>query len=184
MKRIYLLFLIIVTITIPCIAISGEIKGPEFKFSDNFLKVSLTLSLDESQINLIHDGIPEELSFYIDLFRRWETWPDEYITGVELIRTLKADTVKGEFIATSLSGSILTVKRFASLESMLKWSLNVNNITFSNNNSLEKGLYFIRVTIESHKRKLPKIIGYVLFFINDRDFKITKDSEIFIFGKN
>jgi len=44
---------------------------------------------------------------------------------------------------------------------------------------IEPGQYFVRVTIESKIRKLPPVIGYLLIFLSENEFKIVKDSGFF-----
>ena len=47
---------------------------------------------------------------------------------------------------------------------------------------IETASYFVRVSIESRIRKLPPVIGYLLFFVPENDFKITRDSPVFRAG--
>ncbi len=179
MKIRIIIFLVIFASLIPCLVMSNEIEGQEVIFTDNNLKVSLTLLVSGKQIQLIKDGIQKEFIFSIDLFRKWKIWPDEFIKGKKIIRTIKADSVKDEYIVTSLEGLSISEKRFVSFDSMLKWALNISDVSLMLTDLSPTADYFIRVTIESYKRKLPKIIGYVLFFIDKKDIKIEKDSETF-----
>ncbi len=160
---------------------AAEIEKPIIALKGNNVNIDIRLTLDEAQIGMISDGIQMELIFYINLFKKWDIWPDEFIKGEEITRIIKADTVKGEFTATSQRGLTIIEKRFKSFDSMLVWALNIKGLTFTidNNDSMDSDSYFVRVTVESHKRKLPKIFGYVLFFINDKEFKIKKESSYF-----
>lgn len=160
----------------------AEITGTEVKVLNNEIYVTTSLSLEEKHLQELKNGIKKELRFYIDLFRPWNYWPDEFVLGKSFVRTIKCDPVKGEYIATSYDGSILTEKRFKSFESMMKWSLSINDLKLSNIRELEQGTYFVRITVESKIRKLPPVIGYFIIFLSENEFKVAKDSTSFTIG--
>jgi hypothetical protein len=160
----------------------AEITGPEVKLQDNEIYVTTALSLDENHIQELRNGIAKEFRFYIDIFRLWKMWPDEFVLGKLFVRTLKCDPVKTEYIATSSDGSTLIEKRFKSFESMVRWAVSINNLKLVNTRELEPGVYFVRVTVESKIRKLPPVIGYFMIFLSENEFKIKKDSSPFNIG--
>ncbi|HKN19710.1 MAG TPA: hypothetical protein VJW95_07925, partial [Dissulfurispiraceae bacterium] len=86
---------------------------------------------------------------------------------------------KREYIATSVTGNISLKKRFNDMESMVSWAMTLPEIKLTNVKALEAGTYFIKVTAESRIRKLPPVIGYLLFFVPDKDFSISKNSRTF-----
>ncbi len=173
-------FLILLTVIIAAkTASSEEIIGPEVVFNGSSARVSLTLTLTEEQITSIREGLQKELVFYVDLFRKWHVWPDEFIRGKKLTRTLNANIVKGEFKVVSVDETTILEKRFSSFDSMLRWALRIRDIQISLSELQEDGIYFIRITIESIKQKPPQFYSYVLFFVDDKDFKIKKDTEEF-----
>jgi hypothetical protein len=155
---------------------AAEITGPFIKIQDNDIYVTTGLSLDERYFHEISNGATKEFRIYIDLFRVWELWPDEFITSKYFIKTLKCDPVKMEYTATSNDGTTLTQKRFKSLESMLKLTLSINDLKLASMRELEPGIYFIRITVESRIRKLPPVIGYFMIFLPENEFRIKKDS--------
>ena len=161
---------------------AAEIIGPEVKLQDNEIYVTTALSLDENHIQELRNGIAKEFRFYIDIFRVWKIWPDEFVLGKLFVRTLKCDPVKTEYIATSADGSTLIEKRFKSFESMVRWAVSINDLRLTNIRELEQGLYFVRVTIESKIRKLPPIIGYFMISLPENEFKIKKNSFPFNIG--
>jgi hypothetical protein len=161
---------------------AAEIKGPEVKLQDNEIYVTTALSLDENHIQELRNGIVKEFRFYIDIFRIWEMWPDEFVLGKFFVRTLKYDPVKMEYIATSADGSTFIEKRFKSFESMVRWAVSINDLKLTNTRELEPGVYFVRVTVESKIRKLPPVIGYFMIFLPENEFKIKKDSSPFSIG--
>ena len=160
----------------------AEIKGPEVKVHENGIYVTTTLLLDENCMQELRNGMAKEFNFYIDLFRVWKMWPDEFVTGKLVIKTLKCDPVKTECVATSSDGSTLIKKRFKSFEPMVRWSLNINDLNLTNIQELESGVYFVRITIESKIRKLPPVLGYFMIFVSENEFKIKKDSPFFQIG--
>ena len=96
------------------------------------------------------------------------------------IKTLKADPIKKEYVSTSSDGSTLVEKRFKSFESMISGSLLVGDMKLTNTREIDPGEYFIRVTIESRIRKLPPVIGYFFIFLPENEFRIVKDSGVFV----
>ena len=46
---------------------------------------------------------------------------------------------------------------------MLNWTMNIRNFNLVNIMDIETASYFVRVSIESRIRKLPPVIGYLLF---------------------
>jgi len=164
------------------VSIAAEITGPEVKIQGNEIYITTSLSLDEKQLNELRNGIKKEYGFYIDIFRVWNLWPDEFVLSRSFVRSLRSDPVKMEFIATSIDGNTQTKKRFKSFDSMLKWALSFENLKLINVHDLEPGTYFVRVTVESKIRKLPPVIGYFMVFLPENEFKIRKDSPYFTLG--
>ena len=161
---------------------AAEVIGPEVKVQDGEIYVSTSLSLDENYLEELRNGVTKEFRFYIDLFRVWNMWPDEFILSRSFIRTLTSDPVKMEYTATSGNGNMVTKKRFKSFDSMLQWSLGISNLKLANVRDLEPGVYFIRAAIESRIRKLPPVIGYFIIFLPENEFRIKKDSPFITIG--
>ena len=165
------------------ISISAEIKGPEIKLQNNEINVTTELILEEKYIQELKKGIEKEFKFYIDIFRIWEFWPDEFVFGKFVIRNLKCDPVKTEYIATSNDGNKIIEKRFKSFESMINWAVRIEDLKLVNIKELEPGTYYVKITVESKIRKLPPIIGYFLIFLPENEFKIQKNSHPFNIGQ-
>jgi hypothetical protein len=159
-----------------------EITGPEVKVQDKDIYVTTSLSLEENYLQEINNGIKKEFRFYIDIFKVWKIWPDEFVLSKSFTRTMKTDPVKMEYTATSSDGSTSIQKRFKSFESMARWALVINNLKVANMRELDPGVYFVRVTVESKVRKLPPVIGYFMIFLPENEFKITKDSQYISVG--
>jgi len=178
----YFLFVFCLLLFSSSVSIAAEINGPEVKIQGNEIYVTTSLSLDEKQLHELRNGIKKEYSFYIDIFRVWKLWPDEFVLSRSFVRNLRADPVKMEFIATSTDRNTQIKKRFKTFDSMLQWALNFRNLKLANVRDLEPGTYFVRVAVESKIRKLPPVIGYFMIFLPENEFKIKKDSPYFTIG--
>ncbi len=161
---------------------AAEIIGPEVSFKANEIFVKTSLSLDEKYIEELKNGVEKQYKFYIDIFRVWNTWPDEFILDKLITKILKCDPVKSEYIATSGDGNVLIRKRFKSFEAMIKWALSIDNLRLADKKELEPGVYYVRVTVESKIRKLPPVIGYFMIFLPENEFRIKKNSPSFTIG--
>ncbi len=180
MFRILLTMALFLSAFVPGIARGQEISGPEVRLTNNDVFVSFSLVLGSKHIQEIKEGLDKELKLYIDLFRVWRIWPDEFVLGKFYSRKMKVDTIKKEFVATSFDGNVIIEKRFRSFESMLSWVLSVRDLKLTNTRELEAGQYFVRITAESKVRSLPSVIGQFLVFISENEFKIKKDSGVFV----
>lgn len=158
---------------------AASINGPEISTKNNVLSVSASVSLDEKYIQELRNGIQKNLYFYVDIFKRWNLWPDEFIAGRFIERTLQCDPVKGEYLATSHDGSVFIEKRFKSFESMLEWALSLGSLKMQRLRDLNAGKYYVRVTVESKIRKLPPVLGYFMIFLPENEFTIKKNSRSF-----
>jgi hypothetical protein len=178
----YLTFLVFSLLFFSSLASGAEITGPEVALQGNEIYVTTSLTLEEKYVKEISNGIEKEFRFYIDLFKVWNMWPDEFVLGKSITRTLKCDPVKNEFIATSFDGSTLLEKRFKSFESMIKWALSIDNLKLSNIRELDPGIYFVKITVESKIRNLPPVIGQFFIFLSENEFVVKKDSFDFRIG--
>jgi len=163
----------------PALSEGQTITGPDVEINGGDIHVSFSLALEKKNIQEIRDGIDKELKYYVDLFRVWRIWPDEFVSGIFFTRTLRVDPIKKEYVATSFDGKVLIERRFRSFESMLEWVLSVKDVKLADISELDPGEYFVRVTAESKIRKLPPVIGHFLIFISENEFKRVKDSGIF-----
>jgi len=173
------LMIISLILSVHTVVHAVEINGPEIKIRNNAVSVSTSVVLDDQHIQELQNGIKKKLQFHIDIFRVWNMWPDEFITGRFLEKTLQYDPVKGESLATSYDGSVVIEKRFKSFESMLDWALGIQDMRLRSVNDLEPGNYYVKVSVESKIRQLPPVIGYFMIFLPENDFTVKKNSRIF-----
>lgn len=158
---------------------ANEISAVNVKLLNNDIYVTAVLKPDQRFMNSIDEGISKEVVFYIDLFRVWSVWPDEFVTGRKIVRTLKSNPIKREYILTSLDGNVQIEKRFKDIGSMTEWAMSITDLKLTNFKELDSGTYFVKVTVESNIRKLPPVIGYLLFFVPEKEFSISRDSQTF-----
>jgi len=157
-------------------ASGAEIIGPDARVTNDEIVVSTGLALDEKNVDDLKNGISKEITFYIDLFRVWRMWPNEFIAGKKIVKTLRSDLIKKEYTATTFDGATLTEKRFKRFDSMLDWTLTIKDLKLINIKELQSSDYYVKVTVESRLRELPPVIGYLLFFVSEKDFKLSKES--------
>ena len=161
----------------PCYA--AELRGPYAKVRNETILVSTSLKLERERAEEVRKGVKKEIVFYIDLFRVWERWPDEFIEGRKITQTLNCDPLKNENLATSTVGNKVYKKRFSSCDELMHWALTLRNIEISNARALESAEYFVRVTVESRIRELPPFINLLLFFVEETEFEIEEESPSF-----
>lgn len=152
--------------------------------NNNEISVTTSLSPEAKFMEDLTEGMSKELVFYIDLFRVWKIWPNEFVKGRKIVRILKSDPIRREYIAISIDGNVSIEKRFKDIDSMLSWSLNITDIKITGIRDLEAGKYFIKVTAESNTKKLPPVVGYFLFFVSDREFSVSRNSHKFQFPRD
>ncbi|MEJ2183685.1 MAG: DUF4390 domain-containing protein [Nitrospirota bacterium] len=170
---IFSLFLLVSTVS------AAEIRGPSVRFDDGRVMVSAALVLDEKHVEEIEKGVSKEIVFYVDLFRVWDTWPDEFVQGSTFVQTLHCDPVKKEYVATSLNGVRLLEKRFSSCRRMLDWALRIPEFSLADTEELEPSRYFVKVTAESRLRRLPPFINLLFFFVREKEFSVSRNSPVF-----
>jgi len=174
--------IVLTILLLPLDVFGAEIIGPDVRLVNNEVSVTTRLLMDSKGIDELKKGISKEITFYIDLFRVWKIWPNEFIAGKKFVRTLRSDPIKQEYTATSFDGATLIKKRFRDFDSMLEWTLSVKDLKLINTKELEPSDYFVRVTVESRLRRLPPVIGYLLFFVPEKEFRVTVDSPHFSAG--
>ncbi|MCK7471060.1 MAG: DUF4390 domain-containing protein [Desulfomicrobium escambiense] len=106
-------------------------------------------------------------------------WPDEFIAGRKIVKVIKSDPIKRQHVAVSNDGTVRIEKRFKDAESMIAWTMTIDDISLASMKNLDKGSYFVKVTVESKIGKLPPVIGYLLFFVPEKEFSISRNSQVF-----
>ncbi len=177
------ILIIISLLLIPLSSYAVEISGPDVTISNGQIIVNASLTgLDREFEDNLKAGVEKELVFYVDLFRVWHIWPNEFVSGKKIEKIVKYDPLKSEYKASSYDGLYLIKRSFRDYNSMMQWFLFIRDIRLINRKELEPGTYLVKVTVESRLRKLPPVIGYMLFFIPEVEFKVEKSSQPFAIG--
>jgi len=183
MRKILYTLLFLLFLSSP--AFSQETRLTDLKVTRNSddLYVSVRLELDQGMTRELRNGIEKKIIFYVDLFRAWYKWPDEFVLGKKVERDLKCDNVKGEYLVMELGRGVPVTKRFENCEDLMGYALSVNNVRLVDTKELEHSRYIVKVTAESRLRNLPPLIGQMFFFIKDLEFSVRTKSPDMRLGK-
>lgn len=151
----------------------------EIHKNNSFLTVKARIIPSQEFIDDFKNGLGKNILIVVELYRRWSIIPDEFISGVQIQRILIPDPIKDEFIIKTLEGDRLTEKRFKNWQEALDWALKTEPIKIANINNVDRGKYYIKITVESNIKKLPSVLEHILFFIPTYEKKITRESEYF-----
>lgn len=134
----------------------------------------------------IRNGFEKEIIFYIEIYRQWNFWPDEFILSKKIQRTIRYDGLKKVYYASSYDGLYLEEKVFDDYENMKTWVSKIGDVKVTHANLLKlKATYFIRIKAESKFKRLPPILENFLFFVATTDFKTPwKKSAFFSVKEN
>lgn len=133
------------------------------------ISVSFSIQSDESFVKALKEGNNKEVLVYADLFRHWDVLPDEFITGTKTVVDLYSDPLKEEYIATRYDGKSSVIKRFNSVESMLNWAFEFNNVKVASVKGYEDGDYYVKIKAEAYSDTVVSIFAKLLL-IQPKDF--------------
>ncbi|MDA8169375.1 MAG: DUF4390 domain-containing protein [Nitrospiraceae bacterium] len=176
-------FLLFSLLASPLKARATNISDLQVKLNGDDIYVSARLVMDPSLIKDLKAGIEKDLIFYVDVFRKWSSWPDEFIVGRRIERQLKCDNVKGEYMIISDEGG-RTRKgvRYANCDDLIQDALAIKNVKVTSAKELIWGKYVVKVSAESRLRNLPPLLGQMFFFLKDKEFKVDMKSPVMRLG--
>ncbi|MDI1472612.1 MAG: DUF4390 domain-containing protein [Thermodesulfovibrio sp.] len=145
----------------------------------NSIEVTTHIIPSKEFIDDFKEGLSKNLFILIEFYRKWSIIPDEFISGVQIQRIFISDPIKEEFIVKSIEGQILREKKFKNWQDALEWGLKINPVKVVEISNLQKGKYYVKVTVESNIKQLPSVLEHILFFIPKYEKKIIKESESF-----
>jgi hypothetical protein len=161
-------------------AVAAEVYGPNVKLRNGHILVTTGLNLDPQSIEDIKKGVSKDIVFYIDLFRGWNNWPDEFVLGITVAQTLRCDPVKKEFIALSKRGGEEVTKRFESCDELINWTMSLPDEKLTSTAELRPETpYYVKTTVESRLRRLPSFFRLLFFFVKETEFKMEAESKRF-----
>jgi Domain of unknown function (DUF4390) len=119
----------------------------------------------------IMSGIPTTFTFFLEIYKPRNFWPNKKLSAVQLHHTIKYDSLREEFNLTlSERGSqTLIVKEFSKAQEIMA---DVSNIQLIPLKQLERNnQYQLRIKAELNKVTLPLYLHYILFFVSLWDFE-------------
>lgn len=139
---------------------------------DLIVSSALTGGFSKDFEDALKNGFEKEITFYIEIYRKWNFWPDEFIFSKKVQKTIKYDGLKKMYYASSYDGLYLEEKVFDDYERMKTWVSKIVDIKAIPLSFLKpKATYFVRIKAESKFKKLPPILENLLFFIATTDFE-------------
>lgn len=120
----------------------------------------------------IKNGFEKEITFYIEIYRIWNFWPDEFILSKKIQKTIKFDTLKNTYHATSYDGLYLEERFFDDYDKMKAWISKLEGIKVASRGLLRPNAnYFVRIRADSKYKRPSPLIENLLFFIPTTDFE-------------
>lgn len=167
-----ILFLLFFTVQVSS-PIAVEKKNP--RFSDVILTTSetsllmfgmLNNSFTDEMIQGLHNGLPIQFSFFIELNRSRKHWRDERIISMECRHTLSYDTLK-EIYKVELDETKQKTFTFPSLCEAQKAMNEINGLkVIKLSDPVPDGSYTLRVRAELYRKTLPMGLHHVIPFIS------------------
>ena len=184
-----LLFILFVILTPISVYAKGEqMSDVLVKQGSEDILVSSTLTggFSKDFEDAIRNGFEKEIIFYIEIYRQWNFWPDEFILSKKIQRTIRYDGLKKVYYASSYDGLYLEEKVFDDYENVKTWVSRIGDVKITQTNLLKpKATYFVRIKAESKFKRLPPILENLLFFVATTDFKTPwKKSAFFSVKEN
>ncbi len=114
----------------------------------------------------LHSGIPMRFSFFIELFRTRENWPDEELISMEFSHTLKYDTLK-EHYQVELEEQKKSISTYHTFQEAMQVMNEINGLrVIELSQLLPDSSYELRMKAELYKKTLPMNLHYVVPFVS------------------
>ncbi len=114
----------------------------------------------------LHSGIPMQFSFFVELFRTRDNWPDEELISMEFIHTLKYDTLK-EHYQVELEEQKHRISTYSSFGEAMQVMNEINGLKVIELLKLQPdSSYELRMKAELYKKTLPMNLHYVVPFVS------------------
>lgn len=132
-------------------------------------------------MSALESGVTLSFSFPISVRRDRSLWFDKKITQIELIHTIKFDTLKKDYIITR-SWKVPESQTVKSLDEAISLMTRIDGLALLPLSLLEKGESY-RVTARARLNKIsrPSYLKYVLFFKNSWKFETKRSHVDFIY---
>lgn len=143
--------------------------------------VELADAFGQDITTAIESGVTLSFSFPVSVRRVRSLWFDKKITQIELIHTIKFDTLKNDYTVTR-SWQDPQAQTVKSLDEAIMLMTRIDGLALLPLTLLEKGESY-RVTAQGRLNKIsrPSYLKYVLFFLNTWKFKTKRSYVDFIY---
>jgi hypothetical protein len=132
---------------------------------------TLENSFTSEMVEILHSGIPLRFSFFINLYKKAENWPDEQITAYNFQHVMTFDTLKENY-RVSLEEDNNKVLTFRSLFEAQKVINEINGAKVVELKQLiPDNLYKLTVRAELYQKTLPMNLHSILPFLSWWDVK-------------
>ena len=114
----------------------------------------------------LHSGIPMHFTFFIELFRTRDNWPDEELTSMEFSHTLKFDTLKDRY-QLKIEEQRNRKAVYETLAEAMEVMNEINGLKVIELTKLQPdSSYELRMKAELYEKTLPMNLHYVIPFIS------------------
>lgn len=114
----------------------------------------------------LHSGIPMRFSFFIELYRTRENWPDEELISMKFSHTLKYDTLK-EHYQVELEEQKKSISTYHTFQEAMQVMDEINGLrVIELSQLLPDSSYELRMKAELYKKTLPMNLHYVVPFVS------------------
>jgi Domain of unknown function (DUF4390) len=119
----------------------------------------------------LHSGIPMQFTFFIELLRTRDNWPDEELITIEFNHTLKYDTLKENY-QLEIEEQKKRKYTYNNLEQAMQVMNDINGLkVIELSKLLPDNSYELRMKAELYKKTLPMNLHYLIPFISMWDLE-------------
>jgi hypothetical protein len=119
----------------------------------------------------LHSGIPMQFTFFIELYRTRDNWPDEELITMEFNHTLKYDTLKENY-QLEIEEQKNRKFTYKNLEKAMEVMNDINGLkVIELTKLLPDNSYELRMKAELFKKTLPMNLHYLIPFISMWDLE-------------
>ena len=177
MHRKYCSFLLILSLLLFTVHVpsSVAVEKADRRFTDVILTSSdtnlllfgkLTNGFSEEMLQGLHNGIPIQFTFFVELNRARQYWPDERIVEMSFRHTLRYDTLK-ETYRVEMEEMGQKTFSFPSLAEAQRAMSGINGLKIIKLSALvPNDSYTLRIRAELSRKTLPMGLHHVIPFIS------------------
>jgi hypothetical protein len=160
----------------PSYAEDATIKNVLISNTSNHLAVQFELgnSFNKNMEEAIETGIPTIITYFVELYQNQSWWNDKLLVSTTLLKTIKYDNLKKEYIVTANNGQENGESDSVAptLQAAKKLMNSVEIHSLYPMWKLERNkTYYFRIKAQSKGVEPPPYIHYLLFFLKWQNFE-------------